>query len=204
MTSPHASRWTTPRAGRWPAPLATFLRALHAPSLAAEIGDRLPVDPMRRADMGVRVPMARRRLEEAAAVGIVELRADAAELLTEAESLPPGVPSVVAHGDLHLRHLVVTPDGRAAGIIDWGDLCLADPSIDLVLAWGMLPPTARPAFAAAYGPIDEVAWLRSRLLSVFLAMVLALYGRATGDTALEFASVASARRTLEGPVPGPA
>lgn len=188
--------------GALAAPLATFLRALHAPSLAAEIGERLPVDPMRRADMGFRVPMARRRLEEAAAAGIVDLRADAAELLAEAEPLPPGVPSVVAHGDLHLRHLVVTPEGRAAGVIDWGDLCLGDPSIDLVLAWGLLPAAARPAFAAAYGPIDEAAWLRSRLLSMFLAVVLAVYGRATGDAALELASVAAARRTLEGSVPG--
>lgn len=190
--------------GELAAPLGAFLRALHAPELAAEIGGELPFDPMRRADMAFRVPMARQRIEEAATAGIVDLRADAAELLTAAQTLPQGAGRVVAHGDLHLRHLILTTLGRPAGVIDWGDLCLAEPSVDLVLAWGLLPPVARPAFGAAYGPIDEDAWLRSRVLSLFLGLVLALFARDTGDGPLEAASVASARRTLEGTVPGPA
>ena len=179
-------------------PLAAFLRALHAPELVAELGGDLPVDPMRRADMTVRVPMARARLEEAAAAGIVDLRREATELLARAAGLPPGAPTSVAHGDLHLRHLIVTPGGAASGVIDWGDVCRADPSIDLVLAWSLLPAAARPAFRAAYGPIDEAGWLRARLLSLFLAVVLAIYGRATGDVALEAEAVGAARRTLDG------
>jgi aminoglycoside phosphotransferase (APT) family kinase protein len=179
-------------------PLAAFLRELHAPELAAELGEELPVDPMRRADMTVRVPMARARLAEAAAAEIVDLRAEAGEVLVSAAKLPPGRPTAVAHGDLHLRHLLVGARGGATGVIDWGDLCRADPSIDLVLAWGLLPAAARPAFRAAYGPIDEAGWLRARLLSLFLSVVLAVYGRATGNAALEGEAVAAARRTLVG------
>ncbi len=178
-------------------PLATFLRALHAPQLAAELGRDLPVDPMRRADMAFRVPMARGRLDQAAAARLLDLRAAAENLLASAAELPPGIPTALTHGDLHLRHLIVAPDGSAAGIIDWGDLCRADPSIDLVLAWGMLPPAARPAFRAAYGAIDEADWLRARLLSLLLAIVLAIYGHATADAALRAEAISAARRTLD-------
>ncbi len=178
-------------------PLAGFLRALHAPALAAELRSELPVDPMRRADMACRVPMTHQRLAEAASGGVVDLRAAAHDLLVDALDLPPDVPVAVAHGDLHLRHLLIAADGSAAGVIDWGDLCLADPSIDLVLAWGLLPPAARPTFRAAYGPIDDAGWRRARVLSLFLSLVLAIYGRATDDASLEAEAVGAARRTLE-------
>jgi aminoglycoside phosphotransferase (APT) family kinase protein len=41
---------------------------------------------------------------------------------------------VLCHGDLHVRHLLVDGDGSAAGVIDWGDLCLADAAVDLSIA----------------------------------------------------------------------
>lgn len=44
-------------------------------------------------------------------------------------------PLAVCHGDLHVRHLLVDRDGSATGVIDWGDLCLADPAVDLSIAY---------------------------------------------------------------------
>jgi aminoglycoside phosphotransferase (APT) family kinase protein len=44
---------------------------------------------------------------------------------------------------------LVAGDGSPCGVIDWGDLCLADPSVDLQLIWSFLPRRARPAFLDA-------------------------------------------------------
>src|SRR5687767_5206464 len=52
------------------AALGGFLRALHRPALARLVGRELPVDPMRRADMGFRIPFARRRLDQVIEAGI--------------------------------------------------------------------------------------------------------------------------------------
>src|SRR5690606_33005219 len=70
----------------------------------------------------------------------------------------PPRPVVLSHGDLDARHLIVErrADGvRASGVIDWGDVMLADPAIDLALAVGFMEGEARSAFFEAYGPIDE-------------------------------------------------
>jgi aminoglycoside phosphotransferase (APT) family kinase protein len=95
-------------------PLGEFLRALHA----VDVPD-LPADPFGRADMRRRTVQTAARLEE------IGMPAPAA-LLEQAAALPPAEPSVVAHGDLHVRHLLVD-DGEASGVIDWGDLCRGDP-----------------------------------------------------------------------------
>lgn len=180
-------------------PLAAFLRALHAPGLLELPGVRsLPVDPVGRADMGFRARQARERLDELRELELWDAPAEAGEILRQARLLPPPQDRAVAHGDLHLRHLLVDPDGTPAAVIDWDDLCVADPAIDLILYWSMLPPAARPEFAAEYGPMPEERFLRGRVLSLFLSGSLAVYGHHEGASALLRESIAALERTLEG------
>ena len=82
---------------------------------------------------------------------------------------------VVVHGDLHVRHLLVDDDGQAAGVIDFGDLCLADPAVDLSLAYGGFAGPARAALFAAYGPVSSEQEIRARVLAMFLCAALAEY-----------------------------
>lgn len=160
-------------------PVATaageFLAALHSPSLASRVAASLPVDPMRRGDMGVRVERTRQRLAELRAAGTWEAPSSVERLLVDAARLPPSPRMVVLHGDFHCRHLLVTPDGGAAGVIDWGDVCVGDPSIDLSLAFGTFVGHARAAFLDAYGPVDGLTELRARVIAVFLAAALLAY-----------------------------
>lgn len=174
--------------------LGRFLRALHAPAVLEAIGERLPVDPNRRADMKFRVPMTRERLAELGRRGL--WLQPPVPWLDDAESLPPTTASAVTHGDLHVRHALVEEDGSLAGVIDWGDLGRSDPAVDLSLYWSALPPAARPAFLEAYGPVDEAALLRARVLAVFLSGTLALYAAAEGVPALERESLAGLERAL--------
>jgi aminoglycoside phosphotransferase (APT) family kinase protein len=83
-------------------------------------------------------------------------------------------------------------DGRGslAGVIDWGDLCLADPAADLHVLWSVLPPEGRGEFLDAYGPVSEAQLVCARVLAVFLSAVLAVYGRAEGLAGVEREAVA--------------
>lgn len=106
-------------------------------------------------------------------------------LLDDAADLPPSSRVAVLHGDLHVRHLLVDEDGRATGVIDWGDVCIGDPAIDLGIAYGSFSGEARSALLEAYGtPIDGLTELRARVVAVFLAAALLQYGDGIGDVAL--------------------
>jgi aminoglycoside phosphotransferase (APT) family kinase protein len=178
------------------AALGGFLRSLHDPARVAFFQELLPADPMGRTDMRQRVHRTRERLEEIAQMGLYAIPSSAADVLSVAFDLPSVPAGVVTHGDLHLRHLLVNTDGTAAGVIDWGDLCRADPSIDLPLYWGALSPAGREAFRDAYGYVGEEQLLRARVLSLFLNSSLAIYARAEGLRALQIEAIAELHRTM--------
>jgi aminoglycoside phosphotransferase (APT) family kinase protein len=173
-----------------------FLRALHAfATLEAADGERtLPVDPNRRAEMPYRVQMTRDRL------GAIEdlqpaTRRRVEQILTEAEKLAPSTTNVLLHGDLHVRHVLVE-QGTLSGVIDWGDVCVGDPSIDLLFVWSVLPLEARGGFFDEYGAIDDETALRAQVLAIQLSAVLVLYARDQGLEALERETRAALERAL--------
>jgi aminoglycoside phosphotransferase (APT) family kinase protein len=172
--------------------LAAFLRALHA----VELDERLPLDPNGRTDMPKRARMAREELHELERLGLWEASPQLSGFLAEAERLPPAEAPAVVHGDLHFRHLLV--QGRAAsGVIDWGDVCRADPAIDLPLFWSFVPPEGRGAFLDAYGPVQETQLLRARVLSIQLCAVLAHYGHSECQPEILRAGLDGLERTLD-------
>jgi aminoglycoside phosphotransferase (APT) family kinase protein len=165
------------------ADLGAFLRALHEPGPAT--GADLPRDPMNRAEPSVRSPRARERLDRLVRGGHWEPDPAVERLLAEGERVKPYTgPVVLSHGDLHIRHLLVNENDRAAGVIDWGDLCVADRSVDLSLAYcGFTGPT-RTALLSAYGPVGAEREIRARVLGVFLCAALAEYAADTGRSRL--------------------
>ena len=163
-------------------PLGAFLRALHA-----QPADGLPVDPIGRGDMAKRVPMLRESLAQLGEP-VPE------EILAAALELPPPASGGLAHGDLHLRHLLVDESGAPTAVIDWIDVCRGDPGIDLPLYWCLLTPAARDDFRAAY-PVTDEQLLRGRVLALLLCAILARYARDVGARALEAEALAGLRRT---------
>lgn len=178
------------------AALGGFLRELHSPALASRIAASLPVDPMRRADMGFRVPHARRRLDQAVEAGLWQPTDAVERLLRDAIGLPPPSRVLVLHGDLHVRHVLVDRVGRATGVIDWGDVSAGDPSADLAMAFGSFVGTAREAFFQAYGPIDGLTELRARVIATFLAGALLTYAADVGLEPLRAESLRSLERVV--------
>jgi aminoglycoside phosphotransferase (APT) family kinase protein len=110
----------------------------------------------------------------------------------------PSPAAVVVHGDLHVRHLLVDAEGRAAGVIDWGDLCLADPAVDLSIAYGGFAGPARTALLSAYGEVDAERETRARVLAVFLCAALAEYAAGTNRESLLAESLAGIARAVTG------
>jgi len=173
--------------------LAAFLRALHT----VELDEPLPLDPNGRTDTAKRVGLARADVAELERLRLWQSPPGLDPFLEEALQLPPPQPATVAHGDLHIRHLLVHNRG-AAGVIDWGDVCLADPAIDLPLLWAFVPPSGRNAFLDEYGAVSDAQLHLSRLLSVQLCAVLAHYGHSEGQPEILRAGVDGLTRTLAG------
>jgi aminoglycoside phosphotransferase (APT) family kinase protein len=178
------------------AELGRFLRVLHSPETLASVDPRsaLPDDPIRRADTRFRVTRTRERLRELPP-GVWGPPPRVSEILADGERLSASTARTLTHGDLHVRHLLVQGDSMS-GVIDWGDMCRSDPAIDLILVWSLLPPAGRERFVEAYGPIDEEAGLRARVLALFLGLTLAVYAHDVGHAALQRECIAGLERTL--------
>jgi aminoglycoside phosphotransferase (APT) family kinase protein len=178
--------------------LAAFLRRLHSAAVDEALdAELLPVDGNERAEMAARVPKTRLSLIELERLGLWKEPGELAEILREAEGLPPSAATSVVHGDLHFRHLLVD-SGHASGVIDWIDLCLGDPAIDLQVFWSFVPAAGRRAFLDAYGPIRDDQLVRARVVAVSLCAQLALYGHAEELATIKNEALDSLARAMSG------
>jgi aminoglycoside phosphotransferase (APT) family kinase protein len=145
--------------------LARFLRALHTPELCEALHPILPPNTLRRTDMATRLPRTRQKLDELRHLGPETFEEALAEVFETAQRLPPPTATALLHGDLHLRHLLLEERQQLSGIIDWGDLHLGDPAVDLQLYWSFLPHAGQEAFLAEYGPVSQDHLLRARVVA---------------------------------------
>ncbi len=178
--------------------LGGFLRALHAPEPAARFGAGLPVDPMQRANPTVRARMAGERLDRLVTRGTWADDGAVADLFARGEQFgESSADLVLVHGDLHVRHVLIGDRGDAVGVIDWGDICLADPVVDLTIAYSCFTGAAREALLAAYGhEVTPEQELRGRVLAVSISSALADYADTDDRPLLLAESLAGLRRAV--------
>lgn len=169
-----------------------FLRALHD----VQVDVDLPIDPMHRGAPLLRAERTWQWLSELRAAGLWNGSAQV-QALVDAPLGPPEGPHVLVHGDLHLRHLLVDGHGRATGVIDWGDTCLADPAVDLSLAYAAFTGRARDRMLGAYGPVDAEREVRARSLAVGLCAGLARWAAAVSEQRLLEEYLAGLQRAVE-------
>lgn len=159
--------------------VGTFLRALH--SLRVDVD--LPADPNGRGTPVRRAPLTRDWLDRLAAQELWRWTTSVEAVVDAPLGRPSGEP-VLVHGDLHPRHLLVSPSGEPTGVIDWGDTCFAHPAVDLSLAWSAFEGPARDAMLAAYGPVSADTEARGRALAVSLCAALAAWAADAGEAVL--------------------
>lgn len=174
--------------------LGAFLRALHAidPRPALERG--LAGDEIGRLDHAVRMPKLDARFAELVQAQLI---GDPSSLMAFLDDVAPqGLRperATIVHGDLYAKHVFAELNGKPNGIIDWGDLHYGDPAIDLSIAFEILPPEARNAFAAAYGGVDDATWRLARYRAIYHAGLVAHYGHRIGNDELLAAGLTGLR-----------
>jgi len=177
--------WTDAERGRNAVPLARFLAALHAVPVDEATRAWVPGDEIGRTNLRKRAMVAAERLRAVVpSLPEIETAAILGRMERLAETPPLSGPTCWVHGDLYARHVLVDDDCRLCGVIDWGDVHLGDPALDLSLAFSFLPPAARGAFRNAYGTIDDATWDRARFRALHYGTLLTHYGAEVGDDAI--------------------
>lgn len=168
------------RAGAAPV-LGRFLRELHDIDLKEAECWGICGDVMGKIDTAKRVPQLIENLNE-----IGNRVAESEQMLLRrvverAHELTPDAQHVLLHGDMYARHVLVNETSDVVAVIDWGDLHIGDPAVDLSVAHHFLPPSAYAAFRDAYGPISDASWKLAQFRALFVATVLVVYGTDKGD-----------------------
>ncbi len=147
--------------------IAGFIRAMQAVGLP---GGPPSGKTLRERDAQVRSDIAALRDEiDADAVTTIW---EEALTLPEHDDAPVWVHADIAPGN------VLVEGGRLVGVIDFTGVGVGDPSIDMQVAWNLLPSEARPTLREALGA-DEATWLRARARALAQALVQLPYYRET-------------------------
>jgi aminoglycoside phosphotransferase (APT) family kinase protein len=120
-------------------------------------------------------PIRRRDEPTRAAIAALEVDRDALTAVWEATLAAPDWerPPVWIHGDLDARNLLVHR-GRLSAVLDFGCLGVGDPACDLMVAWKVLPASARDDFRRALS-IDDATWARARGWAISQAVIALAY-----------------------------
>lgn len=171
--------WTADKRMAAAAPLGSFLRALHSAHPEAP-DEAVPQDTIDRAVLPHRVASTKERLDRIPehvpqAAAVIETMASLAQAPAH-DAAPCWV-----HGDLYTRHVLFDERALPCGVIDWGDLHVGDPALDLMLGYILFDEPSREAFFEAYGEVGEAARDRARFRALFYGVALMLYGVDVGD-----------------------
>jgi aminoglycoside phosphotransferase (APT) family kinase protein len=174
-------------------PLARFLATLHSISTDEAKTMGAPADTLERLNIAKRRPVTRARLDAIAAAGI---RCDIARIEHLLDTLPvierPTADTLV-HGDLHSGQIVINEQRQIAGIIDWGDVHVGDPAVDLGGVQATLPRDCQEEFLQEYGPVDDVVWAAARGRAIWQTIALLAHSVDVDDAA----AILEARSSLE-------
>ncbi|NJO84587.1 MAG: phosphotransferase [Blastochloris sp.] len=99
-------------------------------------------------------------------------------------------PGRLVHADLLPGNLLIRR-GRLSAVIDFESVGLGDPAGDVIIAWSLLPKSARVVFRNALN-VDDATWARGRGLALAIALQALPYYQHTNPV---FAEVA--RHTIE-------
>jgi aminoglycoside 2''-phosphotransferase len=102
----------------------------------------------------------------------------------------------LTHGDIGPEHILVTPDGDLAGVIDWGDLGIGDPAGDLAPLLEGWASIGERVLAAYGGEPDPRFRDRARFGFAFMPWNEVVHGHSTGQPAFVDSGLAGVRARL--------
>jgi aminoglycoside phosphotransferase (APT) family kinase protein len=127
------------------------------------------------------VPLATRDSATRGAIGELDGIVDTAAATAaweEALRIPVrSGPATWTHGDLSPGNVLIS-GGRLSAVIDFEGVGVGDPSVDLIVAWNLLPADARDVFRSALRA-DDASWARGRGWALSIALIQLPYYRTT-------------------------
>lgn len=162
------------------APLAAFLKSLHAisESEASTIG--VEQDRIGKLDVKKCWPLVRQRLERIQELNLF----DCNKLLTILDDLKhvqdTGTKSL-AHGNICVRHLVLSEQKELMSIIDWGGVHVGNPAVDLAILFSFFPQSLHKLFFDVYGEIDEITQQLALFRAISYTSTIVLYSHDISD-----------------------
>jgi aminoglycoside phosphotransferase (APT) family kinase protein len=103
----------------------------------------------------------------------------------------------VTHGDLGPEHILVTPDGDLAGVIDWEEVGMGDPVADFAWLLHAAPGAGERALAAYGGAPDPTFRHRGRVRFLLMPWHEVEYGLDTGRQAFVESGLAGVRERAD-------
>ncbi len=171
--------------------------ALHSIDVRVAAEAAAPPDLIGRLDRASRIPKSIKRFEALQHDGVIGDISPLLDFLTDSAPEDSGE-TVIVHGDLYARHLLLDDDQNLTGVIDWGDVHVGHPASDLMVAHIMLPVGLHSTFRESYGPITQAAWHLARMRTIYHTAMVLSYAHAIGDTHLLDAGLTSLGFLLEG------
>lgn len=167
-------------------PIAKFLAILHGTPESELSKCHIPSDNHSRIDGALLTAKIEKNFEE---LSLLELLGNNGKKQLEftiqnLQHFRAPVNSFIVHGDFYVRHLLVDKNHHLVGVIDWGDIHLGDPAIDLAIAHSFLPVDAHKSFIKAYGEISEDTWALAKLRAIYSSTLLILFGHHSGDLSI--------------------
>jgi aminoglycoside phosphotransferase (APT) family kinase protein len=174
--------------------LALFLKQLHAidEKQALHLGAKSQIFDKTQVHQAITI--FKERVEQLISLDSIAINIH--EIENEVKAIQTiELPNIVSfvHGDLHFKHLVFN-QGKLTGVIDWGDLGINHPVVDLAIIWGFYSEKYHSIFHKTYGTVDSVTWEYARFLAIYIAFTFLLYGQDINNKTLVYEAIASIKR----------
>lgn len=171
--------------------LATFLKQLHSnlAEKASQMGASLQVYD--RTNVSLTIPALTERVDKINSRKIANINLEVFQSETSiAQKLVLPENHCLIHGDLYCRHLLFDEE-KLSAVIDWGDVGINSPAVDLAVIWSFYPESSHPHFFDVYGEVEQATWQYARFLGIYSGLTLILYAHDTQNQKLFTAAINS-------------
>lgn len=165
--------------------LAKFLKRLHSitETEAQTIGAKDQVFDRTDADRAIISLAERVEKINTRNIALIDLKVFDNEMkIAAAVNLP--TTKALVHGDLYCRHLMFDQE-ELVGIIDWGDVGINNPAVDLGVVFSFYPAECHQDFFNIYGSIDSKTYAYARFLGLYSAITVMHYAHDIEDERLK-------------------
>lgn len=177
--------------------LAMFLRTLHQFPIEKAKSYDVPYDQLNRVSIETRKEKLEENVKKAIDDRLLKNPKAIMEYLNNLKIVEENTDLALVHGDLHFRNILVNPQGHISGIIDWGDVHIGNPAVDLSFVYSFFPHSGRKQFFEIYGEVDAKTQYLARFKAIYTTVMLLRYAHDLSDSKFKEAALQSLNMALD-------